>query len=122
MTAPAAAPALTVHRSRKLIPEFKLHRPRTTAEAVAIKSACGRGGVFMAGGIDVVNRMKFGVPVTDVIYLSGIAELDTIAEEADGLRLGSFVTHDRLATSPLVMRHLAALAQSWGDVANIRIR
>jgi len=122
MTVLAAAPALTVHRSRKLIPEFNLHRPRTIAEAVAVKSARGRGGVFMAGGIDVVNRMKFGAPVSDLIHLGGIAGLDTITEEAGGLRLGSLVTHDQMATSPLVARHLAALAQSWDDVANIRIR
>jgi aerobic carbon-monoxide dehydrogenase medium subunit len=122
MTILAAAPALTVHRSRKLIPEFNLHRPRTTAEAVAIKSACGRGGVFMAGGIDVVNRMKFGVPVSDLIHLGGVAGLDEIVEEDGKLRLGSLVTHHQMATSPLVARHLPALAETWRDVANIRIR
>jgi len=122
MNALGAAPALTVHRSRKLIPEFDLHRPTTVAKAVAIKAARGPGAVFMAGGIDVVNRMKFGVPVTDVIYLAGIAGLDEITETPDGLRLGALVTHDRLATSPLVARHLPALTQTWDDVANIRVR
>jgi aerobic carbon-monoxide dehydrogenase medium subunit len=122
MTAPAAAPALTVHRSRKLIPEFNLHRPKSAGEAVQIKTECGPGAVFMAGGIDVVNRMKFGVPVTDVIYLSGIAGLDKIVEEDGKLRLGSLVTHHQMATSPLVARHLPALAETWRDVANIRIR
>jgi carbon-monoxide dehydrogenase medium subunit len=120
----AEAPALTVHRSRKLIPEFDLHRPQTTAEAVATKTALGPGAVFMAGGIDVVNRMKFGVPVTDVIHLAGLADarLHEIAEEADGLRLGALVTHDKLATSPLVARHLPALTQTWSEIANIRVR
>jgi carbon-monoxide dehydrogenase medium subunit len=122
MNALAAAPALTVHRSRKLIPEFNLHRPESAAEAVEIKAACGAGAVFMAGGIDVANRMKFGVPVTDVIHLGRIAGLDEIAEEADGLRLGSLVTHDRLAMSPFVARHMPALTQTWSDVANIRVR
>ena len=117
-----AAPALTVHRSRKLIPEFDLHRPTTVAKAVAIKAARGPGAVFMAGGIDVVNRMKFGVPVTDVIHLAGIAGLDEITETPDGLRLGALVTHDRLATSSLVARHLPTLTQTWDDVANIRVR
>ena len=69
MTPLAAAASLAVHRSRKLIPEFRLHRPRSAAEAVALKAAAGAGAVFMAGGIDVVNRMKFGVPVTDLIHL-----------------------------------------------------
>jgi aerobic carbon-monoxide dehydrogenase medium subunit len=122
MNALGAAPALTVHRSRKLIPEFDLHRPTTAAEAVVIKAACGPGAVFMAGGIDVVNRMKFGVPVTDVIHLGGVPGLADITETPDGLRLGALVTHDRLATSPLVARHLPALTRTWDDVANIRVR
>jgi carbon-monoxide dehydrogenase medium subunit len=78
----------------------------------------------MAGGIDVVNRMKYGLPVTDVIHLGAVADagLDAIAEEAGQLRLGALVTHDRLATSPLVARHQPALALWWHDVANIRVR
>jgi aerobic carbon-monoxide dehydrogenase medium subunit len=116
------SPPLAVHRSRKLIPEFRLHRPRSAAEAVAMKAAAGPGGVFMAGGIDVVNRMKFGAPVTDVIHLAGVGGLDEIAEERGGLRLGAMVSHDRLATSPLVRSRLPDLAQTWPEVANIRIR
>ena len=55
MTPLAVASSLAVHRSRKLIPEFRLHRPRSAAEAVALKAAAGAGAVFMAGGIDVVK-------------------------------------------------------------------
>ena len=55
MTALATATPLAVHRSRKLIPEFRLHRPRSAAEAVSMKAAAGPGAVYMAGGIDVVN-------------------------------------------------------------------
>ena len=36
MTALATPTRLAVHRSRKLIPEFRLHRPRSAAEAVAM--------------------------------------------------------------------------------------
>jgi carbon-monoxide dehydrogenase medium subunit len=117
-----AATSLAVHRSRKLIPEFRLHRPRSAMEAVALKSAAGTGAVFMAGGIDVVNRMKFGVPVTEVIHLGHIDGLDCIEEQDGGLQLGALVTHDRLATSPQVRTRLPSLAQTWPDVANIRIR
>jgi carbon-monoxide dehydrogenase medium subunit len=76
----------------------------------------------MAGGIDVVNRMKSGIPVSDVVHLGGVAGLNDIEEVDDCLRLGALVTHDRMATSPLVQARLPALAQTWPDVANIRIR
>jgi carbon-monoxide dehydrogenase medium subunit len=122
MTERAAATSLAVHRSRKLIPEFRLHRPRSGAEAVALKAAIGAGAVFMAGGIDVVNRMKFGALVTDLIHLGSIVDLDRVEEQERRLRLGALVTHDRLATSPQVGARLPSLAQTWPDVANIRIR
>ena len=117
MTALDTAAPLAVHRSRKLIAEFRLHRPRSTVEAVAMKAAAGQGGVYMAGGIDVVNRMKSGLPVTDVIHLGLVAGLDGIEEAEDGLRLGALVTHDRLATSPLISR---AVAGFGADLARCR--
>jgi|GEM_PF-818947 len=122
MTELAAASSLAVHRSRKLISEFRLHRPRSTMEAVALKASAGAGAVFMAGGIDVVNRMKFGASVTDLIHLGSIVGLDRVEEREAGLRLGALVTHDRLATSPQVAARLPSLAQTWPEVANIRIR
>jgi len=117
-----AATSLAVHRSRKLIAEFRLHRPRSATEAVALKAEAGAGAVFMAGGIDVVNRMKYGVRVTDVIHLGRVDDLDRIEEQEGGLRFGALVTHDRLVTSPQVGARLPSLAQIWPDVANIRIR
>lgn len=92
MTELAAASSLAVHRSRKLISEFRLHRPRSTMEAVALKASAGAGAVFMAGGIDVVNRMKFGASVTDLIHLGSIVGLDRVEEREAGLRLGALVT------------------------------
>jgi carbon-monoxide dehydrogenase medium subunit len=82
----------------------------------------GNGAVFMAGGIDLVNRMKFGEPVVEVIHLGGVTGLDIIAETDGGLRLGSLVTHYRLETSAIVRKRFPELAQAWEDVANIRVR
>jgi len=118
----AVASSLAVHRSRKLIREFRLHRPRSAMEAVALKAAAGAGAVFMAGGIDVVNRMKFGASVTEVIHLGRLACLDRIEEREGELHLGALVTHDRLATAPQVAARVPSLTETWPDVANIRIR
>jgi carbon-monoxide dehydrogenase medium subunit len=105
-----------------MIPAFRLRRPRFAAEAVAMQAASEDDAVFMAGGIDLVNRMKFGKPVAEVIYLGGIAELGAIAETEEGLCLGSLVTHYQLETSAPVRAHFPELAQTWQDVANIRVR
>ena len=118
----AGVGSLAVHRSRKLIPEFRLHRPNSPAQAVALKAAAGADAVFMAGGIDMVNRMKSGAPVTEVIHLGRLDDLNRIEEREGELLLGALVTHDSLAISPVIRARLPALAQTWPDVANIRIR
>src|ERR1700730_14509929 len=41
MTPVAAVTSLAVHRSRKLIPEFRLHGPQSATGAVALKAAAG---------------------------------------------------------------------------------
>jgi len=87
-----------------------------------MQSESGDGAVFMAGGIDLINRMKFGEPVAEVIYLGGLTELCTITETERGLRLGTLVTHYQLETSAPVRTHFPELTQTWHDVANIRIR
>jgi molybdopterin-dependent oxidoreductase-like protein len=105
-----------------MIPQFRLWRPRSAAEAVAMRAEAGDGAAFMAGGIDMVNRMKFGEPITEVIYLGGVTELCAINDTEGGLHVGSLVTHHQFETCALIRARLPVLAQTWQDVANIRIR
>jgi carbon-monoxide dehydrogenase medium subunit len=105
-----------------MIPQFRLWRPRSKAEAVAMRAEAGDGAAFMAGGIDIVNRMKFGEPITEMIYLGGLTELGTVSDTGGGLRLGSLVTHHQIETCALVRARFPDLARTWQDVANIRIR
>jgi carbon-monoxide dehydrogenase medium subunit len=87
-----------------------------------MRAEAGNGAAFMAGGIDIVNRMKFGEPITEMIYLGGLPELRAISDTEGGLRLGSLVTHHQIETCALVRARFPELAQTWQDVANIRIR
>ena len=87
-----------------------------------MRAEAGDGAAFMAGGIDIVNRMKFGEPITEMIYLGGLTELGMVSDTGGGLRLGSLVTHHQIETCALVRARFPELAQTWHDVANIRIR
>jgi len=113
---------LAVHRSRKLIPDFALLRPRSAEEACAMQARAPATTVFMAGGIDVINRLKFGAPVETVVHLGAVSGLGDIVETEDGLTIGAGVTHDALQRSALVQARLPALAETWSSVGNIRIR
>jgi carbon-monoxide dehydrogenase medium subunit len=116
-------PPLAVHRSRSLIPDFKLLRPRDLAEARAMLAA-DAATVPFAGGLDFVNRMKEGVAPATLMMLSGIAGLDTIRYSAadHAMEIGAMARHDDVATSETVRAILPDLAACWDRIANIRIR
>src|SRR5882757_480011 len=110
------------HRSRSRIPDFSLLRPRSLIEARAMLN--GPDAVPMAGGLDIVNRMKEGFAPRALVTLDGIEDFDAIrlTPEQETIDIGAGTCHDALATSDLVRAHLPDLAHCWGQIANIRIR
>ncbi len=113
--------ALAVHRSRKRIAPFRLHRPTDSAAAVQmlcdLPQAC-----LLAGGIDVVNRMKCGERFEHVISIDRIDRLRQIDMHGTTLRIGAACSHDQIATSGVVRHAAPALARVWASIANPRIR
>ena len=107
-------------RSRKHIAPFALLRPVTVAEAA--NALAVDGSVPLAGGIDLIDRLKSGVPVTRVVALSGVDELKAIRREADDLVIGALATHHAIATSDVGAAALPDLPGLWRGVANPRIR
>mgnify|MGYP000500517725 CR=1 FL=1 len=114
---------LTIHRSRNLINPFKVHRPETTVEAVDMKRQFGENGVYMAGGIDVVNRLKMGLHVKNLIHLPSVKDLDVISEINNFLLIGFLATHFDFENW-LSRRHnlFPSLSATWRKVGNIRVR
>src|SRR6185295_10423358 len=73
----------------------------------------------IAGGLDVVNRMKEGLAPRRLVMLAGIENIDVIrlSPEQDGIDVGAGVCHDALANSGLVRAHLPDLAHCWEQIA-----
>jgi carbon-monoxide dehydrogenase medium subunit len=113
---------VAVHRSRKLIPDFRLLRPRDAAEAAALQARSPCDTVFMAGGLDLSNRLKYGNPVTTVVHLGAIDGRLKIRETPEALIIGAGVSHHQLQTSTLARTRLPELCATWGTIGNIRIR
>jgi carbon-monoxide dehydrogenase medium subunit len=111
------------HRSRSRIPDFQLLRPRNLTEARAML-ASAPAAMAMAGGLDVVNRMKDGLAPPVLVLLGGVADIDAIglSPEGDTIEIGAGACHDALANSEVLRACLPDLAQCWGQIANIRIR
>lgn len=108
-------------RSRRHITPFSLHRPASLTEAISLAAVPG-ASAYLAGGLDLIDRMKYGTRYDRLIRLDGIAGLRAIERTGDALRIGALVTHQDLADSPIVADALPDMARAWQLIANPRVR
>jgi carbon-monoxide dehydrogenase medium subunit len=114
--------SLAVHRSRKLIPEFVLHRPESLAEVCALLDRYDDEAAVIAGGIDLISRMKSGAGPPHVVAVGTIADMRGIRLDGDCIRIGAAVTHREVETDPLIRSRLPAISDYVSALGNIRIR
>jgi len=108
-------------RSRKHIAPFELIRPASLDAACRALSEPGRNAV-MAGGIDLIDRLKLGEPVDRVIHLAGVRELHGIRRDGDAISVGALTTHAEIINDPILAELLPDWPAIWRGVANPRVR
>jgi aerobic carbon-monoxide dehydrogenase medium subunit len=113
---------LVAQRSRHRIRPFRLHRPETAAQAVQMRAGSTGRAAYMAGGIDVMARMKTGNRLDDVIYLNAVRDWTSIVPGDDAIYIGAGVTHQLLADGSAVRAAYPDLCAAWSSVANNRVR
>jgi xanthine dehydrogenase YagS FAD-binding subunit len=96
----------------------------STDEALNALSRYGQGARLIAGGQDLLFRIKkYLVEPECVINLKTIPGLRYIrTHSSDNLRIGALTTLTEIARSAAVQRDYAALAQAAGVVASPQIR
>ena len=101
----------------EFMPDFALHRPTTSEEAVRLRSETD-GALYVAGGTDMLVNVRRGIEQpTALVDLSDIAELKNITEDDEGLHIGAGVTLDVIANDPRVARDFTATADAAAAVA-----
>jgi len=113
---------LVAQRSRHRIRPFRLHRPTTAEEAVALHAASSGSAAYMGGGIDLMAAFKRGAGPDNVIHLGLLPGWDSIVGREKEIALGAGTTHQQLADAPSIRSILPALCDAWSRVANNRIR
>lgn len=103
---------------------FQYARPASLAEAVAILEANGPDARILAGGTDLIVRLRDGsMRPAIVLDVKRIAELRPGIREVDGrLVIGATTVMTDVAADPLVRRHVAALAEAAAVVGSVQIR
>jgi len=103
---------------------FEYARPATLAEAVALLEAHGSAARLLAGGTDLIIRLRDGTLTPGVVVdLKRIAELRPAIHEGRGtvsISAGTVMTD--VASDPLVARHFPALAEAAAVVGSVQIR
>ncbi len=99
-------------------------RPKTVAEALQALAARGKDAVLIAGGTDLMLDLQQGrhPPVQTLVDITEIPELRVLEIRGDALFVGAGVPLNRVAASPLVQQHAAALAEATGQMAGHQVR
>ncbi len=103
---------------------FAYARPTSLAEAVAILESHGQDARVLAGGTDLIVRLRDGsVSPVIVVDVKRIAELRPGIRETDGcVVIGATTVMTDVAADPLVRRHFPALAEAAAVVGSVQIR
>jgi carbon-monoxide dehydrogenase medium subunit len=103
---------------------FAYERPATLAAAVALLEAHGPEARALAGGTDLVIRLRDGsLAPAVVVDLKRIAELRPGIREEDGrIVIGATTVMTDIAADPRIRRHFEALAEAAAVVGSVQIR
>ncbi len=101
---------------------YEYCKPVTVQEAIALMEASQGSGVYISGGTDVMVliRQKKLAPGC-LISLRNIGELDYLETE-QGLRIGSAVTHNRIAKDEFIAKRYSALTDATTNIGSRQIR
>jgi carbon-monoxide dehydrogenase medium subunit len=103
---------------------FAYERPATLAEAVALLETHGQDARVLAGGTDLIIRLRDGSARPSVVVdVKRVAELrPSIREEGGVLTIAATTVMTDIAGSELVRHDFEALADASGVVGSVQIR
>ncbi len=104
---------------------FEYFAPTTLTEACALLARHNGSARVVAGGTDLLLKMKAGRLAPKVIVnIKRLPDLRGVAQSplTNYLSLGALTTLEQLRTAPLVRQHYPALAHAASTMASVQIR
>ncbi len=102
---------------------FEYYEPTSVQEVIELLDRFGPSARILAGGTDLVVRMKRGATALDqVVNVKKIGGLDHITADEDGLHIGPLTKLADIADDPLVKLHCPALAEGADTVGTPQVR
>ncbi|HLQ31531.1 MAG TPA: xanthine dehydrogenase family protein subunit M [Chloroflexota bacterium] len=102
---------------------FDYFAPSSVDEALDLLVQKGDDAKVVAGGTGLVNMMKQRLVNPEVVIgLGKVSGLDNVSFSNGQARIGALVRHQELVTSPEVRQSLPLLAETYRQVATVRVR
>jgi xanthine dehydrogenase YagS FAD-binding subunit len=102
---------------------FEYASPSSVQQAVGLLSGTWGDSEILAGGTDLLGRMKDYVSTPKrVVNIKNLPGLHAIGRENGGVRIGALVTLDRIIDASDIRQNYPALAQSVAEAASPQIR
>lgn len=107
----------------KRLKQFSYFEPLTIKEAVEILAEKGSGAYLLAGGTDLLVRMKReDITPTALVNLKRINALNEIKSDKNGIRIGALSSISSIENSQAIRRSYPVLSQSAGTLGTRSIR
>ncbi len=102
---------------------FAYANPSSLTEALELLPAKWGETEILAGGTDLLSRMKDNVSAPErIVNIKGVEELRAIHEEAGGYLIGSLVTFEQLLAHESIAKDFPSLAEAARGVSSPQIR
>lgn len=104
--------------------KFEFHAPKTLTEAIALLQSEGPDVRLMAGGTDLLMKIKLGaVKPKSIVSLKSIPGLNAIHfDEQSGLTIGATALLSEVAEHPDILKYYPTVAQAARATANVQVR
>jgi carbon-monoxide dehydrogenase medium subunit len=99
--------------------------PKTLDEAISLHVSYGESARYIAGGTDVMVKIKEGKLAPDyLISLKHIIGQDRpfLNQESGELYIGAFCTHGAIEASPLIQHHYPIIHDAVKNIGSVQIR
>jgi len=106
------------------LPRFEYLAAQTVAEACSLLSQYGKAAKVIAGGTDLLVKMKEReLTPKYVVSLKGITDLDYIDyDKVKGLRIGALTSNDSIAGSVIIQKRFGLLSEAAAKIGTPQIR
>ncbi|ADV64839.1 FAD binding domain-containing protein [Desulfurococcus mucosus] len=117
-------PSMINYRNTHIIPfSFNYYEPASLREALEILSELGGSARILAGGTDLLVKMKTRqVEPKAVVNIKRIRELKGITVEDGRVRIKALTTLREIEESPIVAKYIPALRDAVKQMASIQVR